>query len=299
MKTKLIASCILFSAILFSCNHAAETKNDSTDPLISDITEQQPDGKKSKEIPVGKFSPPVSDSTASTVPVTNQVDWDSKIIKNATLKVEIKDFKKYNSYVHNAVKQYGAYVAQEEQTLSEEKSETTITIKVPVAQFENMMNALPADDGKVVEKKISTDDVTGQVVDTRSRLEAKKQMRLKYLEFLKQSKNMAEVIQVQGEIDGIQEQIEAAAGRVAYLTQQTALSTINLTFYQPMEGFKPTPDKVPSFLDRIGDAFKTGAGWVGNLLVGLISVWPLILITIGLVMGWKIVRRKKVVLHNP
>ncbi len=190
-------------------------------------------------------------------------------------------------------------MAQEEQTLSEEKTETSITIKVPVAQFESMMNALPTDEGKVMEKKISTDDVTGQVVDTKSRLESKKQMRLKYLEFLKESKNMAEVLQVQNEIDGIQEQIEAAAGRISYLTQQTAFSTINLTFYQPTAGFTPSSDKAPGFLDRIGAAFKTGASWMGDLLVGLMSVWPLVLAALAILMGWKVVRRKKVMAQNP
>jgi hypothetical protein len=226
--------------------------------------------------------------------VVSNPDWDSKIIKTATLRLEIKDFKKYNDYVHNAVKQYGAYVAQEDQNLSDEKSETTITIKVPVAQFEPMMNKLPADDSKVVEKKISTEDVTGEVVDTKSRLEAKKQMRLKYLEFLKQSKNMEEVLQVQNEINGIQEQIESAAGRVAFLSNQSAMSTINLTFYQPMEGYKPT-DATPSFLTRVGNAFKTGASWIAELFVGLVSIWPLLLVAFGIYFGWKKLRPAKIV----
>ena len=156
------------------------------------------------------------------------------------------------------------------------------------------MNALPADDGKVMEKKINTDDVTGEVVDTRSRLEAKKQMRLKYLEFLKQSKNMAEVLQVQNEIDNIQVQIESAASRVSFLTQQTAFSTINLTFYQPAEGYKPT-DGAPSFLTRIATAFKNGAGWIAELFVGFVSIWPLLLIIFGIYFGWKRLRPSKII----
>jgi hypothetical protein len=127
-------------------------------------------------------------------------------------------------------------------------------------------------------------------VDTKSRLEAKKQMRLKYLEFLKQSKNMAEVLQVQNEIDEIQLQIEAAASRVAFLTQQTAFSTINLTFYQPLEGYNPTVEE-PSFLDRISAAFKVGGAWIADLFVGLIAVWPLILVAFGGYFIWKRVRK--------
>ena len=298
MKTKFFSTTVLIFTFFISCNHKNEKQYATMDSQITELkgTAADQNGTKEKQqIPVGKFSPAATDSSGTPMqnaPLSNP-DWDSKIIKTATLKLEIKDFKKYNDYVHNAVKQYGAYVAQEDQNLTDEKSEATITIKVPVPQFENMMNKLP-DDGKVTEKKISSEDVTGEVVDTKSRLEAKKQMRLKYLEFLKQSKNMEEVLQVQNEINSIQEQIESAAGRVAFLTNQSAMSTINLTFYQPLDGYKPT-DAAPSFLTRVGNAFKTGASWIAELFVGLVSIWPLLLIVFAIYFGWKKLRPAKVV----
>ena len=302
MKAKLFITAIVFTSFFISCNRSNNKSEAVTDYGKSEL--QNTDSQKSnqnekQQIPVGKISPFSTDSVASPLqaPVAVHTDWDSKIIKNASLKVEVKDFKKYNNFVHSSVKQYGAYVAQEEQTLSDEKSETYITIKVPVAQFENMMNALPADDGKVKEKKISTDDVTGEVVDTKSRLEAKKQLRLKYLEFLKQSKNMAEVLQVQNEVDNIQQQIESAAGRVSFLNNQTAYSTINLSFYQPAEGYSPT-DANPSFLTKLTNAFKTGGNWIAELFVGLVSIWPLLLVVFAIYFGWKKLRPAKVVVQK-
>ena len=299
MKTKLFIATLSIFTFFISCNRSENKSEAVTDYGMAELqkTDSQKNNQSEKQqVPLGKISPFATDSAASPLqaPVAVHTDWDSKIIKNATLKVEIKDFKKYNNYVHSAVKQYGAYVAQEEQTLSDEKSETSITIKVPVAQFENMMNALPADDGKVMEKKIITDDVTGEVVDTKSRLEAKKQLRLKYLEFLKQSKNMEEVLQVQSEVDNIQQQIESAAGRVSFLNQQTAFSTINLSFYQPMDGYKPT-NETPSFLTRLSGAFKTGGSWIAELFVGLVSVWPLLLVAFAIYFGWKKLRPAKVI----
>ncbi|MEP7256725.1 MAG: DUF4349 domain-containing protein, partial [Ferruginibacter sp.] len=138
---------------------------------------------------------------------------------------------------------------------------------------------------------------TGEVVDTRSRLEAKKQMRIKYLEFLKQSKNMEEVLQVQNEINSIQEEIESAAGRVEYLSHQSAYSTINLTFYQPINGYRPS-DGTPSFFTRVTGAFKTGAGWIADLFVGLISIWPLLLAVFVIYVSWKRVRPAKITAQN-
>ncbi len=301
MKTKLFIIAILISTLFISCNNKADKQE--YDALITDLkaTDADQSGNKEKQqIPVGKFSPPPTDSAGTPIPtnVVSNPDWDSKIIKTATLKVEIKDFKKYNSFVHNAVRQYGAYVAQEEQTLSDEKSETSIIIKVPVAQFEPMMNALPADDGKVMEKKITTDDVTGEVVDTKSRLETKKQLRLKYLEFLKQSKNMEEVLKVQSEVDDIQQQIESVAGRISFLTHQTAFSTINLSFYQPVEGYNKPTNEAPSFFTRLTNAFKTGGSWIAELFVGLVSIWPLLLIAFAVYFGWKKLRPAKVIVQK-
>ena len=300
MKSKIFIAALLIFSFFISCNRegkVAELKSAEYDLADTKGTlNQQSIEKDKQQIPVGKYSPPATDTSASPspAPVNTNADWDSKIIKTASVKLEIKDFKKYSDYIHNSVKLYGAYVAQEEQTLTDEKSETVITIKVPVAQFETMMNKLPGDDGEVMEKKINTDDVTGEMVDTRGRLEAKKQMRLKYLEFLKQSKNMEEVLQVQNEINSIQEQIESAAGRVNFLSHQAAFSTINLTFYQPMDGFKPT-DSAPSFLTRITASFKTGMSWMADLLVGLISIWPLLLAIFVIYFGWKKLRPSKLI----
>ena len=308
MKTKLFFVAAILLSVLFSCNHGnkkeqAVSSGPELSQLSRDVTskdETLPGLKKENEqepIPVGNAQPPVTADSSPTkqaakIPEANP-DWDKKIIKTADLKVEVKDFKSYTDRVHQAVKQFGGYIAQEEQHLSDEKSENVISIKVPVAQFEDMMNQLPGGDVKVMERKITSEDVTGEVVDTRSRLEAKKQMRLKYLDFLKQSKNMEEVLQVQNEINGIQEEIESASGRVGYLTHQAAFSTINLTFYQPMAGYKPTTD-APSFGTRIAAAFKSGAGWVGELFVGLISIWPLLLVITVLVALWKKMRSPKV-----
>jgi hypothetical protein len=285
MKAKFFLPAILLVSIFTACNkgeNAAETA-DLKAPLS-----QKKDETDKQQIPVGTLQQFATDSGGVPAPVkaASNPDWDKKIIKTATLRLEVKDFKKYNENVHKTVKQYGAYIAQEEQNLTDEKSETVISIKVPVDQFETMMNQLPGADVKVLERKITTEDVTGEVVDTKSRLEAKKQMRLKYLEFLKQSKNMEEVLQVQNEINSIQEEIESAAGRIDFLSHQSAYSTINLAFYQPINGYKPT-DGAPSFFTRVTDAFKAGAKWIADLFVGLISIWPLLILVLLIYIGWR------------
>ena len=219
-------------------------------------------------------------------------DWNKKIIKTAFLKLEVKDFKVYGDILPKVVKQYGGYIANEEQNQSSEKKESTISIKVPVEQFESLMNHLPNDAEKIIQKKIATEDVTGEVVDSKSRLHAKEKMRLKYLEFLKQAKNMEDVLKVQSEINDIQEELESASGRINYLAHQSAYSTINLTFYQPLAGYNPSNDN-PGFITRTLEAFKNGFNFIGELFIGIISVWPLFTV---IFIGWFFLKRRSLTL---
>ena len=221
-------------------------------------------------------------------PVQTQpkIDWDKKIIKTATLNLEIKNYNSFYKSIREKVGQLGGYVAQEQQTETDYKIENTLTIKIPVDQFDNTLSQVTTGVEKINDKRITTEDVTGEVVDTKSRIEAKRQIRLRYLDLLKQAKNMEEILNVQSEINDVQEEIESASGRVSYLTHSSAYSTINLTFYEILNATAKNNDK-PSFASRMSNAFSSGWSWVGEFFVGIISIWPLLLLVVGAVFFFK------------
>ena len=219
-------------------------------------------------------------------------DWDKKIIKTANLNLEVKDYNIYNTSLRDKLKQFGGYIAQEELSQSEYKIENILTIKIPVDQFDEAVNSISSDVKELNEKKITSEDVTTEVVDTRSRLEAKKQVRLRYLDLLKQAKNMEEILSVQSEINGIQEQIESAAGRMEYLQHSSSFSTIHLTFYQVLNRAAIDSDK-PTFSTRITNAFRFGWNWIGELSIGIVSIWPLLLAVFGIIILYKRSNRPK------
>jgi len=204
-------------------------------------------------------------------------DWDKKIIKTASLNLEVKDYNAFYSSLREKIRSLGGYIAQEEQSQSDYKIENSLTIKVPVDQFDNAVVELTTNTEKINEKKITSQDVTAEVIDTKSRMEAKKQVRLRYMDLLKQAKNMEEILSVQSEINGIQQEIESAAGRIEYLGHSSTFSTINLTYYQILNSSAKDTDK-PSFGRELRSAFRTGWNWVGELVVGLVSIWPLFLL---------------------
>ena len=292
MKKIFIALTVI--ALFISCKN--EMKNKSS-ALIDTVTEKDRKPELQDEQNKNDFIGDISDSTAAPQeepgkakknqqsPSVKQ-DWDKKIIKTANLNVEVKDYNAYNSSLRDKLKQFGGYIAQEQQSQSDYKIENHITIKIPVDQFDDAVNSISSNVKELNEKKITSEDVTTEVVDTRSRLEAKKQVRLRYLDLLKQAKNMEEILSVQSEINGIQEQIESAAGRMEYLQHSSSFSTIHLTYYQVLKEGAVNPDK-PSFATRITNAFQFGWNWVGELSIGLVSLWPLLFVILGIIIFYK------------
>lgn len=214
-------------------------------------------------------------------------DWDKKIIKNATINIEVKNYEKTYAGIRQKITSLGGYVAQEEQSQTDYKIENTVVIKIPVDQFDNALLQFTAGADKVNERRITSQDVTTEFVDTKSRMESKKQVRLRYLDLLKQAKNMEEILNVQSEINSIQEEIESAAGRIEYLGHSASYSTINLTCYQVINESAKDSDK-KSFGSKIKEALGNGAAWIGDLFIGLLSIWPLLVLAI---IAWVVYRR--------
>ena len=281
MQLKCKSLVVIFLILFLSCKNAQKQENmaASSDAVVSSGFMSQPPIQDEKGIsesenkiilPIQSPDPILQSGSPALV-----TDWDKKIIKTADVSVEVKDFSTYDQRVHLLTKKFGAYIAGEQQTKNEVQLQNTITIKVPVEQFEGMMNSFSGDDAKVMSKRITTEDVTDQLVDTKARIEAKKQVRDRYLELLKQAKSMKDIIDVQREINSILEELEAASGRVQFLTHQASYSTINLTYFQYEDGSMGLQN---SFFSKIKKAFADGGVMIGNLFLLLVSFWPLVLV---------------------
>src|SRR5688572_6088568 len=98
---KVPASILLLLVILFSCNKNADKYYSQPDDT-KDIKHKNSQGLTNTE---------ASTDTATNNPLILQgsapTDWDKKIIKTASLKLEVSDFKKFSSSMYNLVKQSG------------------------------------------------------------------------------------------------------------------------------------------------------------------------------------------------
>ena len=200
-------------------------------------------------------------------------DWDKKMIKTGKLNIHTEIYQQYDKIVRDVVQQWGGYIASEKENASEDRKENAVTIKVPVQYFDDAMQQLSAGKGKIMDKEITTSDVTGEYADTRARMEAKKRSRMRYVDILQKAKKVQDVLDVEKEINATQEDIEAAEARVNYLKHSAAYSTIHLTYYQLLR--PSAKDTSPGFAQRIWSALSFGAKGLTELILVLVALWPL------------------------
>lgn len=218
-----------------------------------------------------------------------QPDWDKKIIKNGTLGLEVKDFRKFSTSLREKIRSAGGYVAQEAQEQNEYRIGNNMTIKVPVDQFDAAMQQFSADVLKVTEQKVSTEDVTRQYIDNKTRMDAKKAVLQRYTELLKQAKTMEDILNVQNEINSIQEEMEAAGGEAEYLKHASAFSTITVNYFEILDpaaaGLADKPEG-----NRLISAFRSGWNGIAAVCIELMSIWPVL---IAIVAALMILRKRR------
>ncbi|MDX2301777.1 MAG: DUF4349 domain-containing protein [Microscillaceae bacterium] len=240
-------------------------------------------------------APPVNPEF-QVIPV-QQVPKDNKkslkIIKTANLRFEVKNLEKSMLNIQQAFRKYDAYIASANQQRSGAYMSTTLVMRVEVRSFEALMEDVLKESVDLVQKDIQAQDVTEAFVDIQARLKTKKKVEERYLEILQQAKTIEEILQVENQIRQIREEIEAQEGRLKYLSDQTRYSTITIEMYEANESYV-YPEK--TFFSELASGFYNGWEGILAVLIGLVNVWPLLVLIIAVIyMIRKFRWRKKIV----
>ena len=128
-------------------------------------------------------------------------------------------------------------------------------------------------------KEISSQDVTEEYIDIDARLKAKKKLENRYLELLSKATKMSEMLAIEAQLSAIREEVEAKEGQLRYLQSQVSLSTVNIEFYKTVaeEG-----GITVSYGEKIWNAIKSGFNGISSFFLGVLEVWPFLLIATAL-----------------
>jgi hypothetical protein len=226
----------------------------------------------------GTYTMAVQDkqSNANANPATSTTLPDIKstpkqLIQTADIKFQVEDLTKSTTQIEELISKHGAFVSKSSMETSYNNTENRMSIRVSPAKFRQLINELAAHSIYMNYKNISSEDVTAEYVDIETRLKTKREVEARYIDILKnKAKTVDDVLNAENEIRVIHEEIEAKVGRLNYLKDQVAYSTINLEFYQVTK-ITGQPQRFEySYWGEAGDAFKTG--WIGvkRFFIGLI-----------------------------
>lgn len=121
----------------------------------------------------------------------------------------------------------------------------TITIGVPVQQFERTLSRLRGLAVQVLDETASGEDVTDQFVDLQSQLTNLEATRERIKSFLADAKSVDEALRINQELSNIEAQIEQIKGQMNYLQDRSAFSTITINFEPVLPEILPTPTPTP------------------------------------------------------
>lgn len=267
---KTILSLLLF--VLFAgcekyetANFQGGTPNDAADKFVSVKAPGKPDPKNS----------------------TGGID--RKIIRNGNISFETSDCRKTKSAIDAICKELNAYVSTESQDNLSSRLQYNQTIRVSADKFDLLIQKIEAEASRVEGKNVNTEDVTEEFIDVEARLQTKKDLEARYREILKQAKTVDEIITIERQIAGVRSDIESMEGRLTYLSSQVAYSTLTVSFYE-------TIGTDFGFGSKVGGAFGTGWDYFLSFLIGLVNVWPFLILmalVIWLAFRWDKRRRKK------
>lgn len=221
------------------------------------------------------------ESIAENLTTNNEVG--RKLIKEGAMSFQCENVEKTKVEVDKICKQLGAYSSSEGQDRYGDNLNYRHTIRVPAERFDTLVQELEKLAIKVESKDINTRDVTEEFIDVETRLKTKKELESRYLEILKQARSVEEVLSVEREIGNVRSEIESMEGRLNYLKNRVSFSTLNVNYYQQIESDF-------GFGSRFIQSFGNGWRNLLSFLIGLMSLWPFILL-IG-AGTWLLIKRR-------
>lgn len=155
-------------------------------------------------------------------------EQEKKLIKDGSVTLEVESLENTEEIVEKWARSLGGYI---ESSGVYEKSAFYL-VKVPCDKFDTALNTT-GKMGVLKERSFNSQDVTEQYYDLYTRLNNKKVMKTKLENYLKQAKDVKDMLQIEVELNNTISEIENMEGRMKRLNNQIDYSSISINFRLP------------------------------------------------------------------
>jgi Domain of unknown function (DUF4349) len=223
---------------------------------------------------------------------------ERKIIRNANLTVEVTSPIDSQRKVSSIAESHQGFVVTSESTqratqdAARPETVVTLVVRVPAAQFSQAMEEIRKVGARVVQEKITGQDVTEEFMDLEAQIKNQKALESQFLEIMKRADKVESALSVQRELAEVRTRIEKLEGRRRFLDNQASLSTITVALQPPTQIVNAA-----GFWYGIKSAFSDGVDaalsvvlFLIRAVIALLPIVLLIFLPLGLLIRF-IIRR--------
>ena len=214
---------------------------------------------------------------------------DTFIVRTGSISIEVPKIEQALTDVRSAIAGLGGYVSDSDQTNQGDQVSASVTYRVPVARWQDALDAIQKIATKVDSAKSNAVDVTGQVLDLGARIDNLRTTELALQAIMARATKIADVLDVESKLSDVQGQIEQLSTEQTHLKGQASLATLTVVFSLPAtqavvqtsRGWDPGAqlDQASAALLGIGQALASAGIWL--VIVGL-PIAIVVLILLGL-----------------
>ena len=214
---------------------------------------------------------------------SNSIVEGRKLIRTGDISVNVEEYQPFRQALDERLKELGGFVSDASlDHYSGRVSWATLTVRVSSQHFDELVGWAESE-VEVSSLNITTQDVTEEWVDVKSRIDNWKATETRLLEILDdRTADLGDVLAVERELARVREEIERAEGRLRVLADQVELAT--LTIHVSVRNPYDPPVDPPGFGSQIADIFMASLEMMLNVAKGITlltvgaSPWLLILL---------------------
>lgn len=243
-------TCLL---ILAACGAASpemvEVTRITTEVIVEDFAEEEaPAAEAAMEMDIAVTGMPTQTAAPIGTAVAEEPAAQQRlIIKDGRMDVSVEDTETAVAEATDLTLQLDGYIISQ-QVWDDDRGyrHATMRVGVPVLRFEGAMQAF-RELGAVTNESASGEDVTDQYVDLQSRLDNLIATRDRLRTFLEDATTIEEALRINEELKVVEEEIAVIQGRLNFLADRAAFSTISLSLnpWVPTPTPSPTPTNTP------------------------------------------------------
>ncbi len=219
-------------------------------------------------------APPTSPTANQNTSLTSSPALNRKMIYKADVRMEVESYTASRAGLTKLVTQYQGYILSSSEYESKDEKGASIVIRIPQKGFDPFINKLDDLAVKIPHRSIEGTDVTEEYVDLGSRLKAKQAVETRLLEFMSKAQKTEDLLKISGDLATVQEEIERIKGRMRYLDENVAYSTITLDVVEK---------KRTASLDDLANQGTLTQAWhaFNSSLIGIFEFIQLLLVFIA------------------